>query len=95
LEAKTSAVGSGGAQAAFYRVADDEARRRRRQPASGECGLKDFRFKVEKEREGSWPGAVSVGDLKVVTQRFGSSSSGCGRAANDGARHGGAVRTGT
>jgi hypothetical protein len=42
-----SAVGSGGAQGAFYRVTDDEARRRRRQPASGECGLKDFYFKVE------------------------------------------------
>jgi hypothetical protein len=47
LEAKMSAVGSGGAQGAFYRVTDDEARRRRRQPASGECGLKDFYFKVE------------------------------------------------
>jgi hypothetical protein len=49
LEAKTSAVESGGARGAFYRVADDEARHRRRQPASGEWGLKDFHFEVEKE----------------------------------------------
>jgi hypothetical protein len=70
LEAKTSAVGSGGAWSAFCRVADDEARRRRRQPASGECALKDFRFEVEKEREGSRPGAVSVGDLKKVVWCF-------------------------
>jgi hypothetical protein len=61
LEAKTSAVGSGGARGAFYRVADDEVRRWRRQPANGECGLKDFHFKVKKEREGSRPGAISVG----------------------------------
>jgi hypothetical protein len=93
LEAKTSAVGSGGAWGAFYRVTDDEARCQRRQPASGECGLKDFRFEVEKDREGSRPGAVSVGDLKAVTQRFSSSSSSCGRAANDSVRHRGAVWT--
>jgi hypothetical protein len=88
-----SAVGSGGARGAFYRVTDGEVRRQRRQPTSGECGLKDFHFKVENEREGSRLGAVLVGDLIVVTQRFGSSSSGCGRAANDGVRRGGIART--
>jgi hypothetical protein len=70
LEGKTSVVGSGGAWGAFYRVMDDEARHRRRQPASGECILKDFHFEVEKEWEGSQPGAVSVGDLKKVIWFF-------------------------
>jgi hypothetical protein len=70
LEAKTSAVESGGARGAFYRVADDEARRQRRQPASGEWGLKDFHFEVEKEWEGSQSGAISVGDLKKVVWCF-------------------------
>jgi hypothetical protein len=93
LEAKMSVVGSGGARGAFYRVADNEVRRRRRQLVSGECGLKEFHFEVEKEREGSQPSIVSVGDLKVVTQRFSLPSSCCGRAANDDARCGGAVQT--
>jgi hypothetical protein len=95
LEAKTSAMGSGGARSAFYRVTNNEARRQRRQPTSSECGLKDFCFKVEKEREGSRPGTISVGDLKAATQRFGSSSSGCRRAANDAVRRGDVVWTGS
>jgi hypothetical protein len=74
LEVKWSEVGDqdecGGARGAFYRVADDEVRHRRRQPASGECGLKDFRFEVEKEREGSQSDAVLVGDLKKVVWCF-------------------------
>jgi hypothetical protein len=50
LEAKTSEVGSGGARGAFYRVGDGEVRRWRMRLAGDECGLKDFYFKVEKER---------------------------------------------
>jgi hypothetical protein len=33
----------------------------------------------------TWDGVVSLGEMKAVTQRFGLSSSDCGRVANDSA----------
>jgi hypothetical protein len=75
-------VGSCGAQGAFYRVVDGEVRRQRRRPANGEYSLKDFCFKVGKEREGSRSGAVSMGHLKKVVQCFVSPARERGRATN-------------
>jgi hypothetical protein len=49
---------------------DGEAKRHRRWPAGGECGLKHFHFEAEKEREGNQLGTISVGERTEMGRHF-------------------------